>query len=58
MLKYSKKSLNSCVFSSLPSDYYIMKQIKATNSILLRIEESLKSEVGNCIHVANAILKN
>ena len=58
MLKYLHNSLNCCCFSGLESDFYIIKQTKATNSIYLRIEESLKSKVGNCIDFANAILKN
>ena len=58
ILKYCQKSLNSCCFSSLASDFVSIKQIKATNAISSRIEESLKSEVGNHIYFASAILKN
>ena len=58
ILKYCQKSLNSCCFSSLESDFASINQNKATNDISLRIEESLKSEVGNCINFANAIFKN
>ena len=58
MLKYCQKSLNSCCFSSLESDFAIIQQTKAVNSKSLRIEESLKSEVGNRIDLTNAILKN
>ena len=58
MIKYCQKSLNSYCFSSLATTFAIIKQTKAVNAILMRIEESLKSEVGNSIDVANAILKN
>ena len=58
MLKYCKHSLNMRCFSSLESDFDSIKQTKADNDISLSIEESLKSEVGNRIDFANAILKN
>ena len=58
MVKYCHNSLNSCCFSSLESAYAITKQIKSTNSISLRIEESLKSKMGNHIDFLNDILKN
>ena len=58
MLKYCQKSLNSCCFSSLASAFVSIKQTKATNALLLLIEESLKSEVGNHIDFENAILIN
>ena len=58
MLKYCQKLLNSCCFSSLLSDFASIEQTKASNYIPLRIEESFKIEVGNCIDFANAILKN
>ena len=58
MLKYFQKSLNSCCFSGLASDFASIKQTKAANSISLRIEEYLKSKVGNLIDFANGILKN
>ena len=58
MLKYCHKLLNSCCFSSLSSDFASIEQTKNANVISLRIEESLKSEVGNSIDFENAILKN
>ena len=58
MLKYCHKSLDSCSFSSLASAFDSIKQIKATNDILLCIEESLKSKLGNHVDFANTILKN
>ena len=58
ILKYCQKSLNSCCFSSLSSDFASINHKKASNDISLRIEESLESEVGNRIDFANAILKN
>ena len=57
MLKYLQKIFNSCCFSSLASEFVIIKQTKAANAISLRIEESLKSKMGNRIDFANAILK-
>ena len=56
MLKYCQKSLNSCCFSSLASDFVSIKQIKATKDVSMCIEEPLKSEVGNHIDIKNAIL--
>ena len=58
ILKYCQKSLNRCCFSSLASDFVSIKQIKNTNAISLRTEESLKSKMGNRIDVENAILRN
>ena len=58
MLKYYHKSLNKCCFSILASKCFSIKKIKAANAISLRIEESMKSKVGNHIDFANAILKN
>ena len=58
MIKYCQKSLNSFCFSILETTFAIIKQTKAFNAILMRIEESLKSEVRNRIDVANAILKS
>ena len=55
ILKYCQKSLNSCCFSTLESDFVSIKKIKATNAISLRIKESLMSKVGNPIYFANAI---
>ena len=57
MLKYCQKSLNSCCFSSLASELASIEQKKDANGISLRIEESLKSKVGNRIDFASAILK-
>ena len=53
ILKYCQKSFNSCFLSSLASAFVSIKKIKAANDISLRIEESLKSKVGNCIDFAN-----
>ena len=58
ILKYCHKSLNSCCFSSLASDFASIKQNKAANAISLRIDQSLESEVANRIVFANAILKS
>ena len=58
MLKYCHKSLNTCCFSSLASEFVSIKKTKAANDISLRIEEYLKSKVGNFIYFANAILRN
>ena len=44
--------------SSLESAFVSIRQIKASNNIPLRIEESLKIEVGNRIDFENAILKD
>ena len=57
ILKYCQKTLNSCCFSSLASAFASIKHFKAANAISMRIEESLKGEVGNCIDFANDILK-
>ena len=58
MLKYCQKLLNICCFSCLVSAFASIEKTKFSNAIPLRIEESLKSEVGNRIYFANAILKN
>ena len=58
ILKYCQKLLNSCCFSSLASAFVSIKQINTVNAISLVKEESLKSEVGNLIDIANYILKN
>ena len=58
MLKYFKKSLNICCFSSLASYFASIEQTNSENAISLSIEKSLKSEVGNIIDFDNAILKN
>ena len=58
ILKYFQKSLKSCCFSSLASEFSSIKQIKASNSISLHIKEHLKSKMGNRIDFVNAILKN
>ena len=57
MLNYCQKSLNICCFSGLALSFYNIEQTKAYNAISLRIEESLKIEVGNRIDFENAILK-
>ena len=49
MLKYRQKSLKSCCFGSSDSTFVSSKQTKADNAISLRIEESLKSKMGNCV---------
>ena len=53
-----KKSLNSCCFSILASSFAIIKHTKAANYISLRIEEYLKSKMGNRIDFVNDTLKN
>ena len=58
MLKYCHKSLNTCCFSSLASEFVSIKKTKAANDISLRIEEYLKIKVGNHIDFANDILIN
>ena len=50
--------LNSCCFSSLASAFDSIEPTKSANDIPLRIEESLKSKMGNHIDFANGILKN
>ena len=50
--------MNSCCFSSLASAFASINQFNAGNAISMRIEESLRSEVGNRIDFANDILKN
>ena len=47
MLKYCQNSLNSFCFSGLELALARIKQTKDENSILMHIEESLKSEVGS-----------
>ena len=58
ILKYCKKTLNSCCFSSLLSAFDSTNHFNAANAISMRIEEPLKIEVGNRIYFANDILKN
>ena len=58
MLKYCHNSLNRRCFSTLASTFAIIEHTKHVNAILLCIEESLKSKVGNHIDFANTILKN
>ena len=53
ILKFFQKTLNSCCFSSLASDFASNKHFKTANAISLRIKESLKSEVGSHIDFAN-----
>ena len=57
-LKYCQKTLNSCCFSSSASAFASINHFNAANDISMRIEESLKSEVGNCIDFANYIMTN
>ena len=57
ILNFCQKILNSCCFSSLASAFASNKHFKAANAINIRIKESLKSEVGNCIHFANDYAK-
>ena len=52
ILKHCQKTLNSCCFSSLTSDFDSINHNDSDNSISMRIKESLKSEVGNCIDFA------
>ena len=56
-LSYCQKSLDSCCFSGLASVFASIKQTKDSNTILVRIEESFKSELGNCFDCANDIFK-
>ena len=58
ILSYCQKSLNSCCFSSLASAFASINKFKATDAISIRIKESLKSEVGDCIDFANEIMLN
>ena len=58
ILNYCQKSLNSFCFGIFASDFVITKQSKAYNAISLSIEEYLKSEAGNGIGFANAILRD
>ena len=50
--------MNICCLISLTSDFVTIKQIKADSDISLRIEESLRNEVGNSIDFSNDILKS
>ena len=58
IFKYCRKSLNSCCFSSSESTFASINHNNVANAIPMRIEESLKSEVGNRIDFANDILRN
>ena len=58
ILKFCQKTLNSCCFSSLAPAFASINNFNAANAISMRIEESLKSEVGNRIDFANDILKS
>ena len=58
MLKYFKKSLTRCCFSSLSSSFDSIEETKATNDISLRIEKPLKIKMGNRIDFENSIFKN
>ena len=57
ILKYCQKTLNGCCFSSLASAFASINRFNSDNAISMRIEESLKSEVGNRIDFENGILK-
>ena len=50
--------MNSCCLSSLASAFASINHNAADNAISMRIEESLKSEVGYRIDFANDILNN
>ena len=52
-LSYCQKTLYCCCFSSLAPVFASNKHFKAANAISIRIKESLKSEVGNCIDFEN-----
>ena len=56
--KYCHKSLNSCCFSSLASDFASINHKYSVNAISLRIKEYLESEKGNRIDFTNDILKS
>ena len=58
MLKYFQKLLNIFCFSILASSFAGILKTQSINNISLRIEESLKSKMGNRIDFAKAILKN
>ena len=58
MLKYFQKLFNICCLSSLTPAFAGIEKTKAENALSLRIEESLKSKIGNRIDFANAISKN
>ena len=58
MLKYRQKSLNSCFFGKLALEFATMEQTKPANDLSLRIEDSLKSKIGNNIDFTNYVLKN
>ena len=58
ILKYCQKSLNSCCLGNLSSAFDSINETKSDNFIVIRIEKSLKIQVGNRIGFANAILKN
>ena len=57
ILKYCHQSLNSYCFSSLASTFDSINHNNDANAISMRIEQSLKSEVGNRIFFANGILR-
>ena len=50
--------MNSCCFISLESAFASINHFNAANYLSMRIEESLKSEVGDHIDFADDILKN
>ena len=58
ILSYCQKTLNKCCFISLASAFSSSKHFKADNAISIRIKESLKSKVGNCIDFSNERMLN
>ena len=58
IIKYCQNILNSCFSSSLASAFDSFNQTKDSNAIEIRIEESLKIQLGDCIYFVNVILKN
>ena len=57
IFKYCQKSLNIYCFRSLEAAFASINHNNDANAISLRIKESLKSEVGNCIDFEDNILK-
>ena len=56
--KMITQSSSIVIGHSLASEFSSTNHNKSEDDISLRIEESLESEVGNCIDFANVILKN
>ena len=55
MLKYCQNSWNSFFLGSLDSAFDGINQSKNENYIAMRIEESLTSQLGDCIDFTNTI---